>query len=118
MWCGIASYTGDAQSTDWQIIPSTCVNDKPSEPCRVEITVTFPENLQKTSETACFYIEDTLLNCLNSGKEFATLPVELTKSSTLEIRINNEPVAKKQLTVQSMAPNNKRRRVRNPWSFF
>ena len=118
MWCGIASYTSDAQPTDWQITPSTCINDKPGLLCHIEIVIIFPKKLQKTPETVCFYIENNPLNCLTSGENPVILPVELTKSSILNILINDELVAEKQMLVQSLAPNNKRRRVRNPWSFF
>lgn len=125
-----------ATPTDWQITPSTCISNKSGEPCHVEITVSLPHSLSKETQPlpqnnslakalskeqmdqVCFYINDQVLKCISSQTIVAKIPVAISQTSTLKIRINDKLVAEKQLVFQSLTPNNKRRRVRNPWSIF
>lgn len=113
-----------ATPTDWQITPSTCISNASGELCRVEITVNMPLSLRKDtqppkqSEQVCFYINEQILRCTSSQSDVAKIPVAINQTSTLTIWINDRLVAEKQLVFQSLTPNKKRRRVRNPWSIF
>jgi len=77
-----------------------------------------PQSLLLTPEPLCFFIQNQQLDCVLSSQKTITILVELLKTSTLSIRIDGEAVFQKDLLVQSLRRNKKRRRVRNPWSFF
>ncbi|WP_338294411.1 DUF3019 domain-containing protein [Planctobacterium marinum] len=107
-----------ASPEEWQIAPSTCFTDKPGGLCRLSLNINLPRDLINTRQEVCFVLGDTLLRCIRSDLGQIEFTLELTQSTELQILVDGQLSARKILQVQSLTPSSKRRRVRNPWSFF
>lgn len=108
----------NASPEEWQIAPSTCFTDKPGELCRLQISITLPKTLINTRQEVCFLLDDVLLKCIRSDTAQVDFSLLLPTSTELQILVDGKLSTRKKLHVQSLTPSSKRRRVRNPWSFF
>ena len=118
IWCGIVFLPANASPEEWQIAPSTCFTDKPGGLCRLSLNINLPKDLVNSRQEVCFFLGETLLQCIRSDIAQVKFALELTQSAELQIRVDGQLSMRKTLQVQSLTPSSKRRRVRNPWSFF
>lgn len=120
MYAGLFHGEVSALPTEWNVIPSACVVDRPGDFCRLEFEIiTTPKELAIPSLPACLYLEKKLIQCWEQLPEHITTSVEIKETSTLLLVDNNKDVLfEKKLEVKSIHPVRQRRRVRSPWSMF
>ncbi|UAA38365.1 DUF3019 domain-containing protein [Paraneptunicella aestuarii] len=120
MYAGLFHSEVNALPTEWDVIPSACVVDRPGDFCRLEFEIiTTAGERASLSLPACLYLEKELIQCWEQLPEHITASVEIKETNTLLlVDKNKEVLLEKKLEVKSIHPVRQRRRVRSPWSMF
>lgn len=102
----------------WQITPVECVVDAQNETCETVIQITL-RDLTLLDQDLCVFIEQQWVGCFAAQRSTLRYPTNIQQSVTLVLKINSgQVVAEFSIPYTVLSAQQKRRRIRLPWSVF
>ncbi|WP_416306250.1 DUF3019 domain-containing protein [Neptunicella sp. SCSIO 80796] len=112
----MATTESQATEPDWQVLPDTCVVDKPGDLCTMSLTISARS---LPNDTYCLYLADQKLECWQTIKQSFQTTIRYGQNSRLAL-VNSRDyvVLSADLKIKTLQSPQGRRRVRSPWSIF
>lgn len=105
-----------AQSPQWQVQPSICINEQAGDFCEFELDISL---MHLPAGQYCVALGESTLRCASSTDFPLKIHVKLAENQELFlINAAQQPLLSLTLVVKSRHTIRQRRRLRNPWSLF
>jgi hypothetical protein len=100
----------------WLITPLVCVSEYLGEPCEMPIKIVFNK---LPNDNYCLYQDEFLLHCLQGNNTNLNIQLNYDHAVWLVLKdAAGNSILKQELSIKAQQSNNKRRRIRSPWSLF
>lgn len=105
-----------AQTPAWTIQPSICIAQKLGDKCQLVLSI---DTNDMPSELFCLFLDGELLTCSQQAYFHKKISITITNNGLIELKNKaQQTILSKTLRIKYLESNNKRRRVRPPWSLF
>ena len=105
-----------AHSPTWTLQPNICVAPKVGDKCQLSLSI---KTKNIPTELFCLFLDGQLLTCSQQAYFPQKVTISIRQDALLELKNKqHKTVLTKKLLIKYFEPQDKRRRIRAPWSLF